>query len=413
MKVLHLSMLYPPMILGGAEKSVALIAEEQARAGYTVGAACIHPTGMPREIQNGVAVYRMPHSTAFWPMDWPDKPKPLRAYAKFQQQFNTKLESEFEGVLADFEPDLLHTHSLVDVSTLVWRAAHRRGIPIVHTLRDYHLMCSNASLFKGGRRCERRHLKCRAIGFMKNFHQQAVGAVAAVGRETLQTHLDAGYFSHVPENLRRVIWNPAVVAGAQAGYRKPSREGEPLSFGYLGRINVEKGVGTLLDAARRLPSEGWQLKIAGRANDSLDPFRQQAKGLPVDFMGFVDPVEFFEGIDVLIVPSIWAEPLPRTILEACAMDTPSLGARSGGIPDLIGADKDNWLFEPGDAAGLATRMHRLLQLSREELRAEVSFQAVLAETKPETVIARYEALYEALLGQPITRPARVPARKVA
>ena len=410
MRILHLSMLYPPHVHGGAERSVAMLAEATRALGHDVAAACIDPVGEPPQDRNGVRVYRMPHETDFWPLDWPKHSRPERFIAKFKQQFNTAIEARFGEVLDDFRPDVVHTHSLLDVSTLVWRAAKTRGLPIVHTLRDYVLLCSNASLFQDGHRCETRHLKCRLNTFRKIQHQRMVDGVAAVGAETLQTHLDHGLFAHIPPADRRVIWNPAVVEGAGPGYVKPSRDGRPFTFGYLGRINTEKGVETLLRACRALERSDWELVIAGKANDSVAPFEAMAAGMPVRFAGFMDPKEFFESIDVLVVPSIWPEPLPRTILESYAMGVAVIGADSGGIPDLIGSDPEGrWLFPPDDDVRLRDLMLKTIGEGRDALPAAGSFGRVLVETRPEIVAERYLQFYRDTIARVGPQRARAAA----
>lgn len=395
-RILHLSMLYPPHIMGGAEKSVALLAEAQTAAGHDVAAACITPGVWQEELRHGVQVYRMPHETDFWPEEWPEHSTLARGIRRFKQQFNYRIEAHFLRAIDQFRPDLVHTHSLLDVSTRVWLAAKSRGLPVVHTLRDFDLACGNAAMFKDGKRCEKRHLKCRAFTFMKSVHHQGVDGVVGVGRGILDSHLGMGYFSHVPEALRRVIWNPAVVDGVGPDHRRPARDGEPLTFGYLGRINAEKGVGTLLDACRRLPQGGWRLLVAGKEANEGESLRPRAEGLPVDFIGFVHPRDLFDRIDVLIVPSIWAEPLPRTILESYAMGVPALGADSGGIPDLIGAANREWLFPPGDDTALAQRMQRILSTGRAALPVARDFATVVEQTAPPKVVQRYDELYAAV-----------------
>jgi glycosyltransferase involved in cell wall biosynthesis len=387
-------MLYPPHIMGGAERSVALLAEALVAAGHEVAAACTTPDGWKQEVRNGVQVYRMPHETDFWAEEWPEHSVLARGVRRFKQQFNTRLEAHFLKVIDDFKPDVVHTHSLLDVSTRVWLAAHARGLPIVHTLRDFDLACGNAAMFKDGKRCEKRHLKCRAFTFMKGQHQRMVNAVVGVGGGILQSHLDMGYFAHVPQHLRRVIWNPAVVEGIGPDYIKPLLAGKPLTFGYLGRINIEKGVGTLLEACRQLPAEGWKLIVAGKEASEQDSLKHLASGLPVEFAGFIAPRDLFDQIDVLIVPSIWAEPLPRTILEAYAAGVPVIGADSGGITDLIGADNHDWLFPPGDAPALASLMNRVLHEGREVLPSRGSFAHIVEETQPHKVARRYLDLYD-------------------
>jgi glycosyltransferase involved in cell wall biosynthesis len=402
MRILHLSMLYPPHILGGAERSVAMLAEAQAALGHQVAAACTTPGAFVREQRNGVSVFRMPHETSFWAEEWPQHGKLQRGWRKFAQQFNYRLGAHFGRVIDEFAPDVVHTHSMVDVSTTVWQAAADRNRPIVHTLRDYDLLCADGSMWHDGGPCG---VKCKVMTFAKVGRHRMTDGVAAVGRETLDIHLRAGFFGHLPADRQRVIWNAAVVEGAGEDYARPRRDGQPFTFGYLGRINEEKGVGTLIDAARELPPGDWRIVIAGKANNAIEPFVARAAGLPIAFPGFIDPRAFFESIDVMVAPSIWAEPLPRTILESYAMGVPAIGARSGGIPDLIGHGNADWLFTPGDAADLATRMRHALDLGRPRLPGRAAFDHVLRETRPEIVAARYLDFYRDVLAARLAQAA--------
>ncbi|WP_187294339.1 glycosyltransferase, partial [Methylobacterium sp. B1] len=141
MRILHLSALYPPYIVGGAERSVEHLAEELVASGHTVAAACIAREPESKSVRGGVTVYRMAHHNDFWLEDWPKATRFGRAWAKLKQQWNFAVAAEFGRVLDDFRPDIVNTHSLLDVSTLVWREAAKRGIPIVHTVCEYDLIC--------------------------------------------------------------------------------------------------------------------------------------------------------------------------------------------------------------------------------------------------------------------------------
>jgi glycosyltransferase involved in cell wall biosynthesis len=399
MRILNLSSLYPPHIVGGAEKSVALLAEQLASMGHQVAAACIEREGVPKTMQNGVTVYRMPHGNSFWLEDWPGHSRGERAWQKIQQQWNTKIEAEFDRIVADFKPEIINTHSMVDISTLVWRAARKHGVPIVHTLRDYDMLCTNAAMFRRGHPCSHWHLGCRIGNLSKLWTSKWVSAVVGVGQATLDVHLNHGFFKHLPPERRLVIWNGAIVPDEAARARDSfDRSQQPMTFGYLGRINVEKGVDTLIDAFRRIGAGNWRVRIAGQAPDNIEYFKKRAGDLPIEFVGWADPFEFFRELDVLIVPSIWAEPLPRTILESYAIGVPVIGSNSGGIPDLIGPNNDAWLFEPGNANDLAAKIERVLKDGRSKLPSRASFQSVINETRPPRVAKKYLSVYAKVLG---------------
>lgn len=392
MRVLHLSSLYPPHIVGGAERSVSMLAEAQAAAGWDVAAACLTPGEAVEEKRDGVQVFRMPHGNDFWLEDWLEHTPRQREWAKFKQQANFAIERRFGAVLDAFRPDIVNTHSMVDISTRVWHAAHRRGIPIVHTLRDFDLLCAASSMYRESGPCTHRHLKCRILTFTKQFDQRLVSAVTAVGEEVLARHLHYGFFGGIPADRRRVIWNTAKVEGVATDYAKPPLSG-PIVFGYLGRISPEKGVDTLLKAARLLPPTGWRLEIAGAALGPLAPYLTLAKGAPVKFLGFQTPKTLFDRIDVLVAPSLWAEPLGRTVLEAYQARVPVIGARSGGIAEII-AD-DQWLVPPGDVEALAARMMRLIETGRPG--SPAGRDRVIARTTPEAVATAFAAVYDSVL----------------
>jgi glycosyltransferase involved in cell wall biosynthesis len=394
-RILHLSSLYPPHIVGGAERSVSMLAEAQAAAGWDVAAACLTPGEATEEVRNGVSVYRMPHGNDFWLEDWLSHTPRQREWAKFKQQANFAIERRFGEVIDAFKPDLINTHSMVDISTRVWHAAKARGVPVVHTLRDFDLLCAASSMYRETGPCTHRHLKCRVLTFTKQFDQRIVSAVTAVGEGVLERHLHYGFFDHVPEARRQIIWNTAKVEGIDADYVKPPLSG-PIVFGYLGRISPEKGVDTLLKAARLLPQTGWRLLIAGAALGDLAPYETLAEGLPVEFVGFQTPKALFDQIDLLVAPSLWAEPLGRTVLEAYQAHVPVIGARSGGIAEII-AD-DEWLVPPGDVAALAKRMMTVLERGRPS--SPAGRDKVVARTTPEAVATAFAQVYGELLGRP-------------
>jgi len=135
---------------------------------------------------------------------------------------------------------------------------------------------------------------------------------------------------------------------------------------YFGRLSPEKGLFTLLQAARNLPA---QVKIIGDG-----PLRQvleervAQEGLAnVDFLGYRSGQDLQEAIRsaaAVVLPSEWYENNPRTVIEAFALGKPVIGSRIGGIPELVRDGETGFTFEPGNAEDLREKIVLLARSPR-------------------------------------------------
>jgi glycosyltransferase involved in cell wall biosynthesis len=393
LRILHVSSVYPPHVVGGAEKVVAMLAEAQVARGHQVGAAYLTRDPQPAGERHGVTVLPQQSRNLVWMEDVFAAPRAMRTANKLGQMVDFRAAADIGRAIAAFRPDIVHTHSMVELPPMIWSAIADSGAKSVHTLHDYDLICSRASLFRNGRSCATLHASCRVTGAWKGRFARKIDAVAAVSRPVLDTHRRFGLFRDLDDTRARVIWNAADVPLAVP--RTP-RSGA-MVFGFLGRLVPEKGIKTLLAACRLLPPDGWRLRVAGRAQEGDAAYRALADGLPVEFLGFTDPDAFLDGIDLLIVPSIWREPFGLTVVEAFARGVPVIGSRLGAIADLVGAVGDEWLVAPGDPVALAARMTAVLAAGRAALPQPPAFATVLAAVTPTRMLDAYDALYADVL----------------
>ena len=140
----------------------------------------------------------------------------------------------------------------------------------------------------------------------------------------------------------------------------------PLRIGYVGTLVWHKGVHVLIDAVRRLPADTCELRIFGSLNvfpDYVAELRARAAGLPVQFMGAFERAgvaDAYAQIDVLVVPSLWLENSPLVIHEAFMAGVPVVGARIGGIVDLVDEGHTGLLYKPSSAAELESALRLLM-----------------------------------------------------
>jgi glycosyltransferase involved in cell wall biosynthesis len=224
---------------------------------------------------------------------------------------------------------------------------------VIHTLHDYSLMCPKASMYQRGVNCAGQCTVCRAYSLPGKLMSTHVDAVVGVSRHMLNQHLRAGYFSHAA--VRRIIYNGLPSAPQDAVAARP-RAGAPLRLGFVGRLTPNKGIGELVAQMHEWTGR-CELVVGGTGNPDYERELRSRAPANVRFLGFVDPAQVYRDIDVLVVPSLWHDPLPTTVLEAYQYGLPVIASARGGLPEIVEHGRTGFLFEPDDPAGLQRSIH--------------------------------------------------------
>lgn len=360
LKILVVSSLYAPNELGGAEITARAIAERLAAEGNEVVAVSIAPDGEERSATlNGVRCHYVRLANLFWlhtpglnPSTW------QKLLWHLIDAYNPIMGRRLARLIERERPDVVHMHNLQGFSVAAWRAASRLGVPVVQTLHDYYLSCPNSVMFKNGRNCTAPCLECRVLGVPRQRLSGLPHTVTAVSHRLLERLEGRGLFGDVRHKL--VISN-CNLEEPDPPARADKAPGEPVRFGFFGRIEPVKGVETLLKAMSQLPPERAGLVIGGRAPPDYLAELRRAAPPTARFLGFVRPPEFFAQIDMLVVPSIWEEPQGRVAHEAFSYGVPVLASAIGGLPEMIEPGVNGELFPAGDAARLAEIMKSLVE----------------------------------------------------
>jgi glycosyltransferase involved in cell wall biosynthesis len=287
-------------------------------------------------------------------------------------------------LLDRFPADIAHLHCIYHHhSPAILPLLAERGVPAVMTAHDLKIACPNYKMRNAGGPCERckdgsvlnvlRHhcvqdsFAASAVVAVESGLHRALGtwqrhlaAVVCPSRFFVDKFVEWGWprerFVHVPNWVDANRFEPGFEPGGYALY--------------FGRLILDKGLATVVRAAHaaRLP-----LKLAGTGPDEAVLKALVAElGAEVEFLGYRsggDLHDVVRGARCVVLASELFENAPMMLLEAMALGKPVVGARIGGIPEVVIEGHTGWLFSSGSVAELAERLAAVKALPDAQLAA--------------------------------------------
>jgi glycosyltransferase involved in cell wall biosynthesis len=276
--------------------------------------------------------------------------------------------ADLEARVATFRPDVIHVHNTVPlISPAIYWVAKRLGVPVVQTLHNFRLLCPQAMFVREGKVCEDCLGRLPWAGIRHACYRGSRAQTAVVAGTTL-LHNWMGTYAHKVDRfiaLNEFCRAKFIQGGLPADkvVVKPNFvrvDGQPTYDGregvlYLGRLTPEKGLPTLLAAAQQSKSLRQQLRVVG-AGPMAD---EVAHALGDAHLGPCAPHEVWGHLQralCMVVPSVWYEGFPRTIVEAYGAGVPVIASRLGSLAEVVEDGRTGLLFEPGNPQDLADKL---------------------------------------------------------
>ena len=290
--------------------------------------------------------------------------------------YSVEARKKIRLVLDDFQPDVCHLNNFnyqltpsIILEIRKWEKQTGHKCKIIYTAHDYQLVCpnhmcnnpnthENCEKCLGGHflnwtkgRCIHGSLAKSAIGTMEATYWKWMGVYKQIDKiiccsNFMKTKLDTNpVFADKTVALHNFI-DPV---------EKKTIEKKDYVL-YFGRYSQEKGIGTLIAAAKALPQIPVVFAGSGPLEDTL-------KDVPnVRNVGF----QSGQALEMLIrearfsvYPSEWYENCPFSVMESQMYGTPVLGANIGGIPELIQVGETGELFESGNEEELTSKINSM------------------------------------------------------
>lgn len=443
MRILLITHFFPPRSNAGTENYTLGIARALVERGHDVLVLCAgdwetgaaYWNGVSAETVDGIPVRRAE-------LNW------KRAHDPNRILFASNTAREWvAGVLAEWQPDVVHVTSTYSLGVTLMQAVKDAGIPLVLTLMDFWFVCPRTTLLRAdGAVCDGRTSAWEC--------QQCLLADSGAYRRTRRVLPESvqrwgwQFVSRRPTLARRpgargmaldmvarkammrqaLQWPDRVISHsrfvqqmvAHAGVSdrvQQLRNGHELSwldrtngktpsaavrFGYMGQIHVQKGVYELVEAFLQAGfGERARLDIWG----DLEQNRAYVRRLRalIDANSTVQLrgrfkrerlADVLADMDVIVVPSLWYENAPLVIDEAFAARTPVIATNLGGMAEAIEHNHTGLLFELGDSADLVRQMRRVVD--EPGLLARLARNIGPVKTAAEEIV-QLEAIYHDLL----------------
>ena len=358
MRICMVSNLYPPYVLGGAELYVQQIAKKLS-AKHDISIITTAPFGTDNasvsnlEFKGKETIYRFYPLNLYSAYNYALKPTFIKPIWHLFDVWNPHVYIFVKEVLKREMPEVVHVHNFKGMSASVFSAANDLGIPIIHTVHDYDLICPKTTMLtRTNASCVTPHSLCRIYRWLSK--RIALTAVIAPSDFMLKTLSSYGMFPDVPKIMLPLgIEECEPVARAGKG---------TFDILYVGRLGKHKGVDTLIEAVKGLDLRNARLHIVGQGSDRKRLERVAHDDSRIIIYGFLAPDKLrklYSIADVAVVPSIYNEPFGLVIPEYFWHGIPVLGSRAGAIPELINDGFNGFLFPPGDVEALKVLLETL------------------------------------------------------
>lgn len=262
-----------------------------------------------------------------------------------------------------FKPDVVHVVNPVILGLWGTLVARQRGLPL---LASYHTDITKYAVHLGIG-----FLQPISRVFLRDVHNQAhVNLCTSQPMVNSARGLGIRRVRLWPKAVDTELFHPSRRSDAMRARLSGGDPSAPLML-YVGRLSNEKRLDWLYAPITQIPGARLAVVGSGPAEARL---KERFAGTQTRFFGYLSGVELasaYASADVLAFPSD-TETLGFAAMEAMAAGTPAVGARAGGVPDVIRHEENGLLFTPGDLGELSDALRRLL--SDAPLRARLAAQ---------------------------------------
>jgi glycosyltransferase involved in cell wall biosynthesis len=297
--------------------------------------------------------------------------------------YSRQAQRQLHWLLDKVKIDIAHVHNVYHhISPAILGVLKSRAIPVVLTTHDLKLACPAYQMIahdgvcercRGGKlryvlwnKCLKGSLSLSAVVYVESTVHRILGSFTrnvdrfvSPSRFYIEKFSEWGFdrksFVHIPNYIDPARFEPSGETGR--------------AFVYFGRLSREKGLSSLLIAAAKAAVPLWIIGT-GPEEETLRGLSDEL-GSEVKFFGYLTGRALQERVRLArasVLPSEWYENAPLSVLESYALGKPCIGARIGGITELIREGETGFSFESGNVEKLSEVMRWVAAMPDDQVR---------------------------------------------
>ena len=282
----------------------------------------------------------------------------------------------------EFQPDIIHVHNWhFALGPLFFRAISKLGIPIVHTIHNYRLLCPSAILFHNQNLFTNSLTQRFPWTSIRNKVYRSSRTQTFWVAFTIWLHKKIGTWNKIDTYVCLTPFAVEVFQKSNFGISKERFVIKPnfttviensnaikreKHYLFIGRLSEEKGLEILIKAFQ---NTSFKVRIAGDGPLKEKVLKVCEKSTNIIYLGNLSKEKVIEELykcEALIFPSVWYEGMPMTIIEAFSTSAPVIASRIGAMSSMISDAENGFLFESGNENDLIRTVNKFNLLSSSE-----------------------------------------------
>ena len=292
--------------------------------------------------------------------------------------YNKENKKIMEKALDEFKPDVVHLNNFQrQLSASIIKPIKKRNIPPVFTAHDVQAICPAITMMDNDKNpCELcmkgKYINCIKKSCNKGSKlKSALGAIEGYYYRNHKIYTDKIDYIITPSEFYGTKFiedgiNPNKIQAIHNSIEMNDYNVETQDDGYalyFGRLSKEKGILNLINAFAKCNKGNLYIAGEGPEKEKIEKIiKENSLEDRVKLLGFLNKEQMTDvtrKCKFVVVPSIWYENCPYSVLETLAIGKPIIGSNMGGIPELVIDNENGFIYNTVDE--LAQKMNLLFE----------------------------------------------------